>query len=70
MKDWYHQRNVEGIPTKNINSMAVMYSVACLVEIDQQRGGAILDDEWRERFMGWMNEWSEWIMQDLPSENG
>nr|XP_031857881.1 uncharacterized protein CI109_006677 [Kwoniella shandongensis]KAA5524953.1 hypothetical protein CI109_006677 [Kwoniella shandongensis] len=67
MKDWYRQRNNEGIPTKNINSMAVMYSVACLVDLDQQRGkGSVLDDEWRTRFGEWIDEWAEWIMNDLP----
>ncbi|WVF71710.1 hypothetical protein IAT40_006518 [Kwoniella sp. CBS 6097] len=67
MKDWYHQRVEEGVPTKNINSMAVMYSVACLVDLDRQRGkGSVLDDEWRERFEGWIDEWAEWIMNELP----
>ncbi|WVQ99189.1 hypothetical protein IAU59_006321 [Kwoniella sp. CBS 9459] len=67
MKDWYHQRVKEGVPTKNINSMAVMYSVACLVDLDRQRGpGSVLDDEWRDRFEGWIDEWAEWIMNELP----
>ncbi|WWC90322.1 uncharacterized protein L201_005255 [Kwoniella dendrophila CBS 6074] len=67
MKEWYHQRVKEGIPPKNINSMAVMYSVACLVDLDRQRGkGSILDDEWRERFEAWIDEWAEWIMNELP----
>ncbi|WVQ66270.1 uncharacterized protein L199_004449 [Kwoniella botswanensis] len=67
MKQWYHQRVEEGIPTKNINSMAVMYSVACLLDLDQQRGkGSLLDKEWRERFEGWVDEWAEWIMNELP----
>ncbi|KAK8844855.1 hypothetical protein IAR55_006705 [Kwoniella newhampshirensis] len=67
MKDWYRQRNNEGVPTKNINSMAVMYSVACLVELDQKRGkGSVLDDEWRVRFEDWIDEWAEWIMNELP----
>ena len=67
MKDWYAQRYAEGVPTKNINTMAVMYSVACLVELDQQRQGTVLDDDWRLRFSGWIDEWAEWIMTDLPS---
>ncbi|WVW87154.1 hypothetical protein I302_109211 [Kwoniella bestiolae CBS 10118] len=67
MKDWYQQRVEEGIPTKNINSMAVMYSVACLLDSDRKRGkGSVLDDEWRERFEGWVDEWAEWIMNELP----
>jgi unsaturated rhamnogalacturonyl hydrolase len=69
MKDWYAQRHAEGIPTKNINSMAVMYSVACLLDLDQERGkGSVLDDEWRDRFSEWIDVWGEWIMNDLPSE--
>ncbi|OCF61998.1 hypothetical protein L486_01664 [Kwoniella mangroviensis CBS 10435] len=67
MKEWYHQRVEEGIPTKNINSMAVMYSVASLLDLDQQRGkGSLLYEEWRERFEGWVDEWAEWIMNELP----
>lgn len=68
MKDWYAQRHAEGIPTKNINSMAVMYSVACLLDLDRQRGGAVLDAEWRDRFSEWVEDWGEFIMNDLPSE--
>ncbi len=66
MKEWYAQRNAEGIPTKNINSMAVMYSVACLLDLDQQRSGRVLDEEWRTRFSEWIDVWGEWIMNELP----
>lgn len=69
MKDWYAQRNAEGIPTKNINSMAVMYSVACLLDLDQQRGGSVLDAEWRDRFHEWIDVWGEWIINELPRES-
>jgi unsaturated rhamnogalacturonyl hydrolase len=67
MKDWFAQRYDEGVPTKNINTMAVMYSVACLVELDEQRQRTVLNDEWRLRFSEWIDEWAEWIMNELPS---
>nr|XP_018262650.1 uncharacterized protein I303_04129 [Kwoniella dejecticola CBS 10117]OBR84808.1 hypothetical protein I303_04129 [Kwoniella dejecticola CBS 10117] len=67
MKEWYYQRTSEGIPTKNINSMAVMYSVACLLDLDRRRGpGSVLEEEWRQRFEVWVDEWAEWIMYELP----
>jgi unsaturated rhamnogalacturonyl hydrolase len=66
MKDWYNARLAEGLPTKNINTMAVLYSVASLVELDQKRGGTVLDAEEKRRFEGWMEEWSAWCMRDLP----
>ena len=48
--------------------MAVLYSVASLVELDQKRGGTVLTSEEKERFEGWMEDWSGWCMRDLPRE--
>jgi len=67
IKDWYTARAQEGLPTKNINSMSVMYSVACLLELDEQRGRTIFDDDERAMYKGWIDEWAEWVMNDLPS---
>jgi unsaturated rhamnogalacturonyl hydrolase len=68
LKDWFQARHDEGTTTKNINTMSVLYSVACLVELDEQRGGGVLTAEERDRFKGWMEDWAEWVMNDLPSE--
>jgi len=49
--------------------MSVMYSVACLLELDGKRGGAIFDDDERAMYGGWIDEWAEWVMNDLPREH-
>lgn len=46
--------------------MSVLYSVACLVELDEKRGHTIFSDEERSRYLGWMEEWGEWAMNQLP----
>jgi hypothetical protein len=48
--------------------MSVMYSVACLLELDEKRGMTIFDDDERGKYGGWIDEWAEWVMNDLPSE--
>jgi hypothetical protein len=48
--------------------MSVMYSVACLLELDEKRGMTIFDDDERAMYGGWIDEWAEWVMNDLPSE--
>jgi len=45
-----------------------MYSVACLLELDEQRDKTIFDDDERAIYGGWIDEWAEWVMNDLPSE--
>ena len=49
--------------------MSVMYSVACLLELDEGRGQTIFSDGEREMYGGWIDEWAEWVMNDLPSES-
>lgn len=68
IKDWYKARALEGLPTKNINSMSVMYSVACLLELNQERGQSIFDEDERKMYSGWIDEWAEWVVNDLPRE--
>jgi unsaturated rhamnogalacturonyl hydrolase len=46
--------------------MSVLYSVACLVELDEKRGQSIFSTEERIRYLGWMEEWGEWAMHELP----
>lgn len=49
--------------------MSVMYSVACLMELDEQRGHTIFDDDERRMYGGWIDEWAEWVMNGLPRES-
>lgn len=48
--------------------MSVMYSVACLLELDEKRDKSIFDDSERKMYGEWIDEWAEWVMNDLPSE--
>lgn len=68
VKDWYRARSAEGTTTKNINSMSVLYSVACLMELEEAEGGVFSPEE-KEEYLGWMNEWAEWAMHDLPRQS-
>lgn len=61
--DWfrYQYKATDGKGTsKNINTMAPFYGLACAVE-----AGAVPEDE-KEQWIGWLDEWAEWIMNDLP----
>jgi hypothetical protein len=49
-------------------TLPVMYSVACLLELDEERGRTIFDNDERAMYGGWIDEWAEWVMNDLPSE--
>ncbi|KAI5449366.1 hypothetical protein NCC49_004770 [Naganishia albida] len=63
LKDWYQARYDEtsgrGAP-KNINTMAVMYALACMVE-----DGAFPEEEERKKWTAWLDEWAEWVMHGL-----
>jgi hypothetical protein len=48
--------------------MSVMYSVACLLDLDEQRNKTIFNEDERAMYGGWIDEWAEWVMNDLPSE--
>ena len=64
LKDWLAARSLEPATIKNINSMSVLYVVACLVEADRQT--PLFSEEERWRYAGWLTEWAEWAMSDLP----
>lgn len=49
--------------------MSVMYSVACLLELDQERESSIFDGDERKLYSGWIDEWAEWVVNDLPREH-
>ncbi|RSH79049.1 uncharacterized protein EHS24_001978 [Apiotrichum porosum] len=64
VKDWYAARAAEGCTTKNINTMAVFLSLVTLMDLDNTRGGVFTPVE-RETYLGWIDEWGEWAMNDL-----
>ncbi|GHJ89713.1 hypothetical protein NliqN6_6115 [Naganishia liquefaciens] len=64
LKDWFNARyeetNGKGAP-KNINTMAVMYALACMVE-----DGTFDTDAEKQKWTAWLDEWAEWVMHGLP----
>jgi hypothetical protein len=52
----YKISNGKGAP-KNINTMSPFYSLAAFL-LD----GSVKDERW----LGWCEEWAEWVMNDLP----
>ena len=64
MKDWFNARyeetNGKGAP-KNINTMAVMYALACMVE-----DGTFDTEAEKQKWTAWLDEWAEWVMHGLP----
>lgn len=62
---WYNARHHEGGTTKNVNTMAVMYTLACLLELEAETGGVFTSEE-KDRYHGWIDEWAEWVMNQLP----
>ncbi|KAJ9092843.1 hypothetical protein QFC19_008567 [Naganishia cerealis] len=66
LKNWYNARYEEtkgkGAP-KNINTMAVMYALACMVE-----DGSFETEEEKQKWTGWLDEWAEWVMHGLNRE--
>lgn len=51
---WFSNRLAEGT-TKNINTMAVMLTLAHLYQ-----------DTHDQRYLPWLEEWAEWCMHDIP----
>ena len=54
IKKWFSGRLAEGT-TKNINTMAVMLTLAYLYE-----------DSGQKSYLPWLESWCEWVMHDLP----
>src|SRR6201999_3454752 len=54
IKDWFTGRLAEGT-TKNINTMAVFLTLACLYEDGGDR-----------TYLPWLDSWAEWAMHELP----
>lgn len=59
--DWFEARMEEGAPPKNVNTMAPLLTMAYLYEDTQDT-----------RYIPYLEQWAEWVMQDMPrtKENG
>jgi unsaturated rhamnogalacturonyl hydrolase len=54
IEDWLHERFAAGGTTKNINTMAVFLTLACLYEKTKN-----------QTYLPWLDAWGEWAMYDL-----
>ena len=69
---WFRLQNDvwkgKGAP-KNINTMSPFYSLACIVSDD-----LVVDEQGKEKveekklWVKWLDEWAEWVMNELPSK--
>ena len=55
LRAWYTRRLAEGLPTKNVNTMTPMLTLAHLCELDDDSAHLAL-----------CQEWAEWIMHEMP----
>ena len=55
IEDWYQQRIAEGLPEKNVNTMAPMLTLACMAQETDNKCQLEL-----------CNEWAQWIMEEMP----
>ena len=55
IKEWYARRFAEGLPEKNVNTMAPMLTLAHLYELERDPG-----------HLARCEEWAEWIMRMMP----
>ncbi len=63
--DWFraqYKRTKGRGAHKNINTMSPFYCLAGAV------ADGLVPDEERAQWMGWLEEWAEWVMRDLPSD--
>lgn len=56
--DWFEDRMKEGAPPKNVNTMAPLLTMAYLYE-----------DTGDMRYLPYLEEWAEWVMNDMPRTN-
>ena len=61
MRDWFRNRFAAGTPTKNVNTMSPMLTLAHLVERTGDR-----------TYLPYLDVWAEWVMHEMPrtEENG
>ncbi|MGC3964545.1 MAG: glycoside hydrolase family 88 protein [Rhodocyclaceae bacterium] len=55
IEDWFSNRFKAGTPTKNINTMAAMLTLACVYE----RSG-------NSSYRPYLETWADWVMYDMP----
>ncbi|MFS4437422.1 glycoside hydrolase family 88/105 protein [Paracoccaceae bacterium GXU_MW_L88] len=53
--DWFDARLLEGMPTKNINTVAPFLTLACLYEREPS-------PQWEP----YLDTWAEWVMHEMP----
>lgn len=61
IKDWFDDRLREGVPPKNVNTMAPLLTMSFLYEETRDK-----------RYLPYLEEWAKWVMYDMPrtEENG
>ena len=55
MQDWFRDRFRAGTPTKNVNTMAAMLTLAYLYE-----------ETGDKTYLPYLDTWAEWVMHDMP----
>ena len=55
MKDWFRNRFAAGTPTKNINTVAALLTLAYLYEESGEKS-----------YLPYLDTWAEWVMHGLP----
>jgi unsaturated rhamnogalacturonyl hydrolase len=55
MQDWFRDRFRVGTPTKNVNTMAAMMTLAYLYE-----------ENGNKTYLPYLDSWAEWVMHDMP----
>lgn len=55
IEDWFSNRFRAGTPTKNVNTMAALLTLAYLYE---ERG--------EKSYLPYLDTWAEWVMHDMP----
>ncbi|WP_251551567.1 glycoside hydrolase family 88/105 protein [Neobacillus muris] len=55
IKEWFDARFEEGVPPKNVNTMAPLLTLAFLYE-----------DTKEQVFVPYLEKWAEWVMHDMP----
>lgn len=61
IQDWFERQFLEGMPPKNVNTVAPLLTLACLYEETKD-----------SRFLPYLEDWCDWVMFDMPRtmENG
>lgn len=55
LREWYDARIAEGLPEKNVNTMAPMLTLSYVYEVTSNN-----------MYLSLMTEWAEWVMEQMP----